>query len=150
MIHTASQIVDLKVLWRNVCARRGTAAPEGRGLEPLLSQLDDAQWRVLEATLQRCIRASETGQDMEVLSWGAACTRASSAARLEAVGLAWRPATLFAAGRMLMTQGWNMTARLVHLESSPADVAQLAKVMEDVEGRAIAPCLLYTSDAADE
>jgi hypothetical protein len=115
----------LKQLWRQVCASRGTPAPNPEQLAGFMQGLGTPEREKLEFVLSMAARGREQPGDLSLVSWAAACTRPALLAQLAAHGLGFTSANLFACGLALKEQGWDMQPRLAQLASHPEDVAAL-------------------------
>ena len=115
----------LQQLWRQVCAARGTPAPDPARLDGFMAGLGALEQNKLESVLSLAARGREQPGDLSVISWAAACTRPALHEQLAAHGLGFTSAALFACGLALQAQGWDMQMRLAQLASHPEDVATL-------------------------
>ncbi|MDB5744930.1 MAG: hypothetical protein JWR68_3245 [Polaromonas sp.] len=119
-------------LWLQVCATRGTPAPDATRSSQFLQdlqQLDGEPHSVLQSILALAVRGREKPGDLAVLSWAAACTRPALHGQLQGHGLQCTPAELFACGLVLRSQGWDMQQRLAQLASHPEDVTMLRAML---------------------
>jgi hypothetical protein len=119
------QDAALAQLWRQVCASRGTPAPDPARLAGFAEGLGPLERERLESVLSLAARGREQPGELSVLSWAAACTRPALLERLAAHGLAFTSAGLFACGLTLRKEGWDMQQRLAQLQSNPGDVDTL-------------------------
>ena len=115
----------LQQLWRQVCAARGTPAPNPARLDGFMAGLDALEQNKLESVLSLAARGREQPGDLSVISWAAACTRPALHEQLAAHGLGFTSAALFACGLKLREEGWDMQQRLAQLAAHPADVDTL-------------------------
>jgi hypothetical protein len=129
VITEGNRLERSRQLWAQVCAARGTLAPDPVQVRAFLSALPADVRLALERTLAACLHGKDQASDMEVLSWAAACTRPSVVAKLDALGLRCSGAALFSAGLSLMATGWALSQRIAHLGEAPADVERLRAVL---------------------
>ena len=115
----------LQHLWRQVCATRGTPAPDPARLDGFMAGLGALELNKLESVLSLAARGREQPGELSVISWAAACTRPALHEQLATHGLGFTSAALFACGLALQAQGWDMQMRLAQLASHPEDVATL-------------------------
>ncbi|CAM3839103.1 hypothetical protein [Polaromonas hydrogenivorans] len=115
----------LQHLWFQVCASRGTPAPDPAQCRRLLLDLGDQERGMLESVLSLAAQGREKPGDLSLISWAAACTRPALLGQLQSHGLAFTSAGLFACGMALKQEGWDMQPRLAQLASNPADVTTL-------------------------
>ena len=120
-----SQDAALEQLWRQVCASRGTPAPDPARLAGFAEALGPLERERLESVLSLAARGREQPGELSVLSWAAACTRPALLERLAAHSLDFSSAGLFACGLALRQEGWDMQQRLAQLQSNPGDVDTL-------------------------
>ena len=116
---------QLDRLWRQVCASRGTPAPDPTRLAGFMEGLGTPERNKLESVLLLATRGREQPGELSLISWAAACTRPALLGQLAAHGLAFTSAELFACGLVLQQEGWDMQQRLAQLASHPEDVATL-------------------------
>ena len=116
---------QLEQLWRQVCAARGTPAPDPARLAGFMEGLGALERGKLESVLLLAARGREQPGDLGLISWAAACMRPALLGQLAAHGLAFSNAELFACGLALRQGGWDMQQRLAQLASHPEDVATL-------------------------
>ena len=95
----------LEQLWRQVCASRGTPAPDPAGLACFMENLETHAREKLQSVLILAARGREPPGELSVLSWAAACTRPALLDRLAAHSLAFTSAGLFACGLALKQEG---------------------------------------------
>ena len=95
----------LEQLWRQVCASRGTPAPDAARLAGFVEDLGALEREKLESVLLLAARGREPPGELSVLSWAAACTRPALLDRLAAHSLAFTSAGLFACGLALKQEG---------------------------------------------
>jgi hypothetical protein len=150
-----SQDAALEQLWLQVCAWRGTPAPDPAQRAQFLQGLAPEARRTLESVLSLAARGRERPGDLSVISWAASCTRPALLAQLAAHGLAFIGANLFACGLTLKEQGWDMQPRLAQLASHPEDVAALrawlpAAEPEEPQAQALAAPERLEEDALGE
>jgi hypothetical protein len=125
-----SQDAALEQLWRQVCASRGTPAPDAVGLARFMEELETHAREKLQSVLRLAARGREPPGELSLLSWAAGCTRPALLERLAAAhGLAFTGAHLFACGLRLREEGWDVQQRLAQLQSHPADVATLRALL---------------------
>ena len=120
-----SQDAALQQLWQQVCASRGTPAPDPSQRAQFLQDLEPEARQTLETVLHLAARGREQPGDLGFVSWAAACTRPTLLSQLHSHSLAFTSAGLFACGLALKEQGWDMQPRLAQLASNPADVDTL-------------------------
>lgn len=120
-----SQDAALEQLWRQVCASRGTPAPDPAGLARFMEDLETHVREKLQSVLFLAARGREAPGELSLLSWAASCTRPALLERLVTHGLAFTGAHLFACGLRLREQGWDMQHRIAQLAGNPADVDTL-------------------------
>ncbi|MBC7376624.1 MAG: hypothetical protein H7346_04215 [Burkholderiaceae bacterium] len=116
---------NLDRLWRQVCASRGTPAPDAAHLAGFLAGLGALERSKLDSVLALAARGREQPGELGLISWAASCTRPSLLARLAGHGLGFTSAALFACGLALREDGWDVQARLAQLASHPEDVDTL-------------------------
>ncbi|MBC7377058.1 MAG: hypothetical protein H7346_06430 [Burkholderiaceae bacterium] len=119
----------LQQLWRQVCASRGTLAPDAAHLAGFIEGLDPPERNKLQSILALAARGREQPGDLSLVSWAASCTRPALLAQLAARGLVFTGAHLFACGLALRQEGWDMQARLAQLASRPEDVDALRALL---------------------
>ena len=124
-----SQDAALEQLWRQVCASRGTPAPDPAGLIRFMEDLETHAREKLQSVLLLAARGREPPGELSVLSWAAGCTRPAVLERLAAHGLAFTSASLFACGLKLRAEGWDMQHRIAQLAGNPADVDTLRALL---------------------
>ena len=129
-----SKGAGLERLWRQVCASRGTPAPDATQLASFIEDLGALEREKLESVLLLAARGREAPGELSLLSWAAACTRPALLGQLQTHGLGFTSASLFACGLALRQEGWDMQHRLAQLQSHPVDVDTL---------RAWAPAALH-------
>ena len=120
-----SQDAALEQLWLQVCASRGTPAPDAAERGRFLQALGVDERRVFESVLALAARGREKPGDLALVSWAAACTRPSLLSQLKSHSLAFTGAHLFACGLGLMQDGWDMHQRIAQLASHPEDLDTL-------------------------
>ena len=120
-----NQGAALEQLWQQVCASRGTPAPDASQRARFLQDLELEARHTLETILLLAARGRERPGDLGLVSWAAACTRPALLSQLRSHGLGFTSASLFACGLALKEQGWDMQPRLAQLASNPADVDTL-------------------------
>jgi hypothetical protein len=130
MVHPSSgtkqgDAAGLQQLWRQVCASRGTPAPDPALIAGFMQELGVLEREKLQSVLTLAARGREQPGDLSVISWAASCTRPALLGQLQSCGLGFTSAELFACGLALKEQGWDMQARLAQLTSHPEDVAVL-------------------------
>jgi hypothetical protein len=121
----------LQPLWRQVCASRGTPAPDPALIAGFMQELGVLEREKLQSVLTLAARGREQSGDLSVISWAAGCTRPALLGQLHSCGLDFTSAGLFACGLALKEQGWDMQARLAQLASHPEDVAALRAWLPD-------------------
>ncbi len=124
-----SQDAALEQLWRQVCASRGTPAPDPAGLARFMEDLETHVREKLQSVLLLAARGREAPGELSLLSWAASCTRPALLERLATYGLAFTGAHLFACGLRLREQGWDMQHRIAQLAGNPADVDTLRALL---------------------
>ena len=125
--------VGLQQLWRQVCASRGTPAPDAAQCGRLLQGLGGEERHRLESVLRLAARDREQPGDLGLISWAAACTRPALLSQLQSHGLGFTSADLFACGLALRQEGWDMQMRLAQLASHPEDVDALRAWLPAIE-----------------
>jgi hypothetical protein len=120
-----SEVAALEQLWRQVCASRGTPAPDAAGLVRFMEDLETHARDKLQSVLLLAVRGREPPGELSVLSWAATCTRPALLGQLQSCGLAFTSAGLFACGLALRQEGWDMQHRIAQLAGNPADVDTL-------------------------
>ena len=120
-----SEDAALQQLWRQVCASRGTPAPDPVRLAGFMEDLGTHEREKLQIVLLLAARGREQPGDLNLLSWAAGCTRPALFDQLAAHGLAFTGAGLFAFGLKLRQEGWDMQHRIAQLAGNPADVDTL-------------------------
>jgi hypothetical protein len=124
-----SEDAALEQLWRQVCASRGTPAPDPARLTGFMETLGSLEREKLGSVLLLAARGREQPGELSLLSWAAACTRPALLDQLAAHGLAFSGARLFACGLKLREQGWDMQQRIAQLAGNPADVDTLRALL---------------------
>jgi hypothetical protein len=124
-----SENAALEQLWRQVCASRGTPAPDAAGLVRFMEDLETHARDKLQSVLLLAVRGREPPGELSVLSWAAACTRPALLGQLQSCGLAFTSAGLFACGLALRQEGWDMQHRIAQLAGNPADVDTLRALL---------------------
>ncbi|MFZ2389967.1 MAG: hypothetical protein WAW69_19390, partial [Polaromonas sp.] len=119
----------LQRLWLQVCQSRGTPAPDPVKRGQFLQDLEPEGRSTLESILALAVRGQEKPGDLGVLSWAAACTRPALLDHLQAHGLAFTGAHLFACGLKLKEDGWDMQQRIAQLRAHPGDVDTLRALL---------------------
>ena len=122
----------LERLWLQVCASRGTPAPDPARLAGFMAGLGTFERNKLESILALAARGREQRGDLSLISWATACTRPALLEQLAAHGLAFTGAHLFACSLALMLDGWDMKPRLAQLVNNPGDVATLRALLPAV------------------
>ena len=122
----------LEHLWLQVCASRGTPAPDPGQRGAFLQALDPPALGVLQSVLALAAYGREKPGELGLLSWAAACTRTALIGQLENHGLTFTGAGLFAGSLKLREAGWNMPARIAQLHEHPEDVATLRGLLPTV------------------
>jgi hypothetical protein len=112
-------------LWRQVCASRGTPAPDPARLAGFIEGLGTHEREMLEGVLTLAARGREQPGELGLLSWAAACTRPALLSQLQGHDLAFTSAGLFACGMKLRETGWDMQQRIAQLAAHPEDVETL-------------------------
>ena len=120
---------QLKHLWMQVCASRGTPAPDPARLAGFIESLGALERDKLDSILALAARGREQPGDLSLISWAAGCTRPAQLAQLASHGLAFTSAHLFACSLALKGQGWDMQMRLAQLASHPEDVDALRALL---------------------
>ncbi|MFZ3141216.1 hypothetical protein [Polaromonas sp.] len=120
---------DLERLWRQVCASRGTPAPDPAQLAGFMEGLGAHERERLESVLALAARGREPPGELGLLSWAAACTRPALLSQLHSHGLAFTGAGLFACGLKLREEGWDMQHRIAQLGNNPGDVDTLRALL---------------------
>ena len=115
----------LQQLWRQVCASRGTPAPDPTRLGGFIKDLGTHEREKLQSVLHLAARGWEQPGDLSLLSWAASCTRPSLLSQLQSHDLAFTSAGVFACGLKLREEGWDMQQRIAQLQSNPGDVDTL-------------------------
>jgi hypothetical protein len=120
-----SEDAALEQLWRQVCAARGTPAPDAGQRAQFLHDLEPEARRTLESVLLLAARGREPPGELSLLSWAAACTRPAMLSQLQTYGLGFTSAGLFACGLALRQEGWDMQQRIAQLAAHPEDMDTL-------------------------
>ena len=115
----------LERLWLQVCASRGTPAPDPARLTGFMEALGSLEREKLGSVLLLAARGREQPGELSLLSWAASCTRPALLSQLQSHGLRFTSANLFACGLKLREEGWDMQQRLAQLAAHPADVDTL-------------------------
>ena len=119
----------LERLWLQVCASRGTPAPNPAQLASFTTSLGALEREKLESVLLLAARGREQPGDLSLISWAASCTRPALLEQLAAHGLAFTSAHLFACSLALKEKCWDMQPRLAQLACNPEDVATLRALL---------------------
>ena len=112
----------LERLWLQVCASRGTPAPDPARLTGFMEALGSLEREKLGSVLLLAARGREQPGELSLLSWAASCTRPALLSQLQSHGLRFTSANLFACGLKLREEGWDMQHRIAQLHSNPGDV----------------------------
>lgn len=123
-------------LWASVCRTRGTPAPDAAHVLFFLANLQDEDRSRLELSLFACVNGRERADELEVISWAAACTRPAVLLKVHECGLHCAGVNLFSAGLSLMNAGWDMFQRIAQLKEAPADIESLRTVLALQPGHA--------------
>ena len=115
----------LQQLWHQVCASRGTPAPDAARLVGFVEDLGGLERDKLESVLLLAARGREPAGELSLLSWAAACTRPALLDQLQTHGLTFTSASLFACGLVHREKGWDMQHRIAQLQNNLADVDTL-------------------------
>ena len=115
----------LQQLWLQVCASRGTPAPDPARLAGFMEGLETHEREKLQSVLLLAARGREQPGELSLLSWAAACTRPALFDQLATHGLTFTGAGLFACGLKLREGGWDMQHRIAQLHRNPEDVDML-------------------------
>lgn len=134
--------LDLKVLWRNVCAGRGTRAPVAEGLDAFLNGIEYDGRHLLQNALVELQKGSDSTGYFELLRWAAVCTQASTLAKAKEAGLDCTPSQLFWAALPLFPMGLEPLAVLMQ----PADHPDVVDEMKLLLSKA-SPAPALTVDA---
>jgi hypothetical protein len=124
--------LDLKVLWRNVCAARGTRTPVAEGLDAFLNALDNGTRLRLQHALVECQKGSDSAEYFDFLRWASACTHSPVLEKAKQAGLECTPSALFSAGCWLLDNGVEPTAVLMHAEDHPQRINDLKLMLAKV------------------
>lgn len=100
-----SENAALQQLWHQVCATRGTPAPDAAQLAGFIEALDTLGRVKLESVLALAARGRELPGDLSLISWAASCTRPALLGQLQIHGLDFTGAVLFACGMALREEG---------------------------------------------
>ena len=125
----ADSLELLRQCWVQVCASRGTPAPDAAYLAGFIEGLGAPERDKLQSILALAARGREQPGELSLLSWAASCTRPALLAQLAGHGLVFTGAHLFACGLALRQDGWDVQARLAQLASHPADVDTLRALL---------------------
>ena len=117
--------LDLKVLWRNVCAGRGTRAPVAEGLDAFLDGMQPEDRQRLQSTLVELKKGSDSTEHFELLRWASACTHGPVLAYAKEAGIECTPSQLFSAGGWLLHRGVEPAATLMRAADHPDVVSDL-------------------------
>ena len=120
---------SVRQCWLQVCASRGTPAPDTAHLAGFIEGLDAPERDKLQSILALAARGREQPGDLSLVSWAASCTRPALLAQLAARGLVFTGAHLFTCGLALRQEGWDMQARLAQLAGHPEDVDALRALL---------------------
>ena len=82
-----SQDAALQQLWQQVCASRGTPAPDPSQRAQFLQDLEPEARQTLETVLHLAARGREQPGDLGFVSWAAACTRPTLLSQLHSHSL---------------------------------------------------------------
>lgn len=126
---TSAPINTTREAWSAVCERRGIRQPEQANVQHFLRNLDAEDQTALKRAIGQCLSGAETPEEMSIVSWAGACTRAEWTQKAAAMCPGCTATDLFAAGLILIPQGWDMFARIHHLHTSPDDIAKLLDVL---------------------
>ena len=124
---------SVRQCWLQVCASRGTPAPDAAHLAGFIEGLNAPERDRLQSILALAARGREQPGDLSLLSWAASCTRPTLLDQLAGHGLVFTGAHLFACGLALRADGWDMQARLAQLASHPEDVEALRALVPTAE-----------------
>ena len=149
----AENVLDsVRQSWLQVCASRGTPAPDAAHLAGFIEGLDAPERDKLQSILALAARGREQPGDLGLLSWAASCTRPALLDQLAGHGLVFTSAHLFACGLALRQEGWDMQARLAQLAGHPEDVDALRALVPTAgpeEHQALAPALATSERPED-
>ena len=134
-----NQGAALEQLWQQVCASRGTPAPEAGQRAQFLQGLAPEARSMLETVLLLATRGRERPGDLGLVSWAASCTRPALLSQLQTHGLNFTSAGLFACGLKLRQEGWDMQHRIAQLAGNPTDVDTLRALLPVEPGEPQAP-----------
>ncbi|MDB5930983.1 MAG: hypothetical protein JWR60_2690 [Polaromonas sp.] len=124
ILHSDSSAA-LERLWLQVCASRGTLAPDAGQRGAFLQALDPPARAELERVLLLAAHGRERPGELGLLIWAESCMRPALIGQLQNHGLAFTGAGLFASSLKLREAGWNMPSRIAQLHDHPEDVATL-------------------------
>jgi len=128
----------LEALWLQVCAWRGTPAPERNQAAGFIAALAAPERQALQDALTLAAQGREPPGALSLISWAASCTRPALLAQLASHGLAFTGATLFACALALTAHGWDMPGRLAQLAAHPEDVVALREYLAGASAAAAA------------
>jgi hypothetical protein len=126
----APSLEGTRQAWSAVCERRGIRQPEATKLQAFLRGLEADALSALRRAIRQCMSGGESPDEMSTVFWAGACTRPDFLQKASVVCPACTSAALFAAGLILIPQGWDMHARIHNLETSPEDMAKLSEVLD--------------------
>lgn len=124
-----SPIETTRQAWNAVCERRGIRQPEPTKSQAFLRELEPDALHALNRAIRQCMGCGESPTEMKTVSWASACTRADFLQKANAMCPGCTGAALFAAGLILIPQGWDMSAKIYNLHSSPKDIIELSEVL---------------------
>ena len=124
-----SDAIGLERLWLQVCAARGTPAPDPARLAGFMEGLETHEREKLQSVLLLAARGREQPGELSLLSWAAACTRPALFDQLATHGLTFTGAGLFSCGLKLREEGWDMQHRIAQLAGNHADVDTLRALL---------------------
>lgn len=129
MSFASAQLIDLKVLWRNVSNSRGTRAPKSQGLDDFLLGLSDRTRIRLNDTLLRCRKGAELPSDIGAVSWASACTHEMIPTKVREAGIECGAVELFETGMSLIDSGMDPVIFVMGLKDKPEYVEKLTSML---------------------
>lgn len=117
--------LDLKVLWRNVCSKRGTRPPAAEGLDVFLDDIQYDDRRRLQEALIELQKGSDSPEHFGLLRWAWACTQASVLSKAKEAGLECSSSGLFSGALMLLDSGVDPVSVLTNHADHAANIATI-------------------------
>lgn len=117
--------LDLKVLWRNVCATRGTTTPVAEGLDAFINGMLVDNRLHLQNVLMQLQKGSDVNENFNFLRWASACTYGHVVTNANDVGINCTASQLFSAGCKLLVEEIEPVEVLMHAASHPVEMERL-------------------------